>query len=153
MPVGVCTNGGLTREEMEARRARAAPDILAGRRSGAICREFGISRTTLSRWSRKLRGNGTDAMVTRTFTPGRPSRLTFKQRHQLIKIWRQGPAAQRLPVKNNADGWTTQTFADVISIMMGVTYNPDHMGRLLLKLGLRQKRKYTRDARRASGVV
>lgn len=111
------------REEMEKRRLEAARSLLAGAPQSRIVTEYGVSRTTASRWARRVAKLGIGGMA-RTVTTGRPSRLTKKQVSTLRKVISKPP-------EGGGDKWTCFTFADEIAIRFGVRYDPDHVGRLM----------------------
>jgi transposase len=124
----------LTRDEMEQRRLQAAADLQGGISQSAVARKFGVSRTTASRWCRVLNGDGLDALRKRR-APGRPCRLTPEQFREVAAIYKGGPGALGF----NTERWTTARFADAIFARFGVRYDPDHAGRIMHRLGLRQR--------------
>jgi transposase len=128
--------GLLNRDEMESRRLLAAQDLQTGLSQSDIARKFGVSRTTASRWNRALSGSGVESLRKRR-APGRPSRLTTDQRERLIEIYRAGPRTAGF----EADRWTTARFAEAIFAGFGVRYDPDHAGRIMHRLGLRERRR------------
>jgi transposase len=69
--------------------------------------------------------------------PGRPSRLTADQLKVLMDTYQAGPRAAGF----DTDRWTTARFADVIFVHFGVRYDPDHAGRIMHRLGLRERRR------------
>ena len=123
----------LTRDEMEQRRLLAAADLQGGISQSAVARKFGVSRTTASRWCRALNGNGLEGLRKRR-APGRPSRLNPEQFREVSQIYQAGPRAAGF----DAERWTTARFADAIFARFGVRYDPDHAGRIMHRLGLRQ---------------
>jgi transposase len=125
----------LTRDEMESRRLLAAEDLQTGLKQAEVARKFGVSRTTASRWQRALSGRGVEALRKRR-APGRPSRLNSEQLGILSALYREGPRAAGL----DADRWTTMRFADAIFLRFSVRYDPDHVGRILHRLGLRERK-------------
>jgi transposase len=125
----------LSRDEMERRRLAAAQDLLNGISQSHVARKFGVSRTTASRWHRALAAKGVESLRKRR-APGRPSRLSNEQTAQISDLFMQGAAAFGFP----NDRWTTARLAAVIEDKFGVRYDPDHVGRLMHKLGLKQKR-------------
>jgi putative transposase len=133
--------GTLTRDEMESRRLLAAQDLQTGLTQSQVARKFGVSRTTASRWNRSLSGNGMEALKKRR-APGRPSRLTAAQGDDLKELYQAGPRAAGF----DADRWTTARFADAILAKFGIKYDPDHAGRIMHRLGLRERRKVRRAA-------
>lgn len=128
--------GLLTRDEMESRRLMAAQDLQGGLTQSQVARKFGVSRTTASRWNRAIEGRGVEALRKRR-APGRPSRLTIQQLQDVAVIYRGGPRAAGF----DSDRWTTTRFADAIRARFGVAYDPDHVGRIMHRLGLRERRK------------
>jgi putative transposase len=130
----------LTREEMEGRRLEAAQDLLNGLSQSKVARKFGVSRTTASRWYRTLAGKGVDSLKRRKAT-GRPSRLSTDQLSRLAQIYREPPMAHGF----QDDRWTTARLAVVIERQFGVRYDRDHVGRLIYKLGLRERKPRTKS--------
>ncbi|MCL4402803.1 MAG: helix-turn-helix domain-containing protein [Acidobacteria bacterium] len=117
---------------MERRRLEAAQDLLRGVSQSYVARKFGVSRTTASRWHRLLTGKGVDSLKKRR-APGRPSRLKADQLSALVKLFAEGAAAHGFP----DDRWTTTRLAAAIEECFGIRYDPDHVGRLMHKFGLR----------------
>ena len=128
--------GLLTRDEMESRRLMAAQDLQTGLSQSQVARKFGVSRTTASRWHRALNGKGVESLRKRR-APGRPSRLTADQLTGVNEIYHAGPRAAGF----NSDRWTTMRFADAINARFGIRYDPDHVGRLMHRLGLRERKR------------
>ena len=124
----------LTRDEMESRRLLATQDLQRGLSQSQVARKFGVSRTTASRWSRSLSGKGMEALRKRR-APGRPSRLNTTQLTGAAEIYRAGARAAGF----DTDRWTTSRFADAIFASFGVRYDPDHVGRIMHRLGLRER--------------
>ena len=126
--------GMLTRDEMESRRLLAAQDLQRGLSQSQVARKFGVSRTTASRWYRALSGNGMEGLRKRR-APGRPSRLNPDQLKIVAEIYQSGPRTAGF----ESDHWTTGRFADAIQARFGVRYDPDHVGRIMHRLGLRER--------------
>ena len=124
----------LNRDEMERRRLEAAEDLLRGITQARVARKFGVSRTTASRWYRTLEGQGMDRLRKRK-APGRPSRLSVSQLAEVCEIFASGPGAFGF----ESDRWTTARLAQAIEARFAIRYDPDHVGRLMHRLGLRPK--------------
>ena len=124
----------LTRDEMESRRLLAAQDLQRGLKQSQVALKFGVSRTTASRWHRSLSGNGVEALRKRR-APGRPSRLTADQLKGVAEIYRSGPRAAGF----ETDRWTSARLADAIFLRFQIRYDPDHVGRIMHRLGLRER--------------
>jgi transposase len=132
--------GILTRDEMESRRLLAAEDLQRGLLQSQVARKFGVSRTTASRWSRALSGKGLEALRKRR-APGRPNRLNPEQLRGVAEIYRIGSRAAGF----DTDRWTTARFAEAIFARFGVRYDPDHAGRIMHRLGLRERTRPRRQ--------
>lgn len=130
------TENYLTRDEMERRRLAAAQDLMNGLSQASVARKFGVSRTTASRWQRTLNGDGLECLRKRRAT-GRPTRLTAAQMRQVVEMYVAGPRELGF----EADRWTTARLAEAIHFRFGVRYDPDHVGRLMHRLGLRNRRE------------
>ena len=135
----------LTRDEMESRRLNAAQDLQTGLSQSQVARKFGVSRTTASRWHRALSGKGVEALRKRR-APGRPCRLTSDQMKGVAEVYQAGPRAAGF----ESDRWTTVRFAQAIEARFGIHYDPDHVGRIMLRLGLRDR---VRSRKRAAEPV
>jgi transposase len=130
------TESILTRDEMESRRLLAAQDLQRGLTQSQVARKFGVSRTTASRWYRSLSGKGMESLRKRR-APGRPSRLDATQLSGVAEVYRSGARAAGF----ETDRWTTSRFADAIFVRFGVRYDPDHVGRIMHRLGLRERNR------------
>jgi putative transposase len=124
----------LNRDEMERRRLEAAEDLLKGTTQAKVARKFGVSRTTASRWYRTLEGQGMERLRKRK-APGRPSRLSASQMAEVRELFNVGPRSLGF----ETDRWTTARLAHAIEMRFGIRYDPDHVGRLMHRLGLRSK--------------
>ena len=125
----------LNRDDMETRRLAAAKDLLNGASQSQIARRYGVSRTTASRWHRSIVVKGVDGMRKRRAT-GRPSRLTADQVDTISQMFFDGALAHGFL----RDRWTTGKLAEAIERKFGIRYDQDHVGRLMHKFGLRERR-------------
>jgi transposase len=125
----------LTREDMETRRLAAAKELLTGVTQSQVARRYGVSRTTASRWHRSIVHKGFEGMRRRRAT-GRPSRLTGDQVDAIRNMYFEGAAAHGF----SSDRWTTGRLAAAIERQFGIRYDQDHVGRLMHKFGLRERR-------------
>jgi putative transposase len=133
---------------MENRRLLAAQDLQQGLSQSQIARRFGVSRTTASRWHRTLAGTGVEGLRKRR-APGRPSRLNGEQRTQIVELYAAGPRAAGY----ESDRWTTARLANAIFTRFGVKYDPDHVGRLMHRLGLRDSGRRRRREEDSTAVA
>jgi putative transposase len=125
----------LTREDMETRRLAAAKELLAGVTQAQVARRYSVSRTTASRWHRSIVHKGFEGMRRKRAT-GRPSRLTADQVEGIRRMYFAGALAYGFPT----DRWTTARMATAIETHFGIHYDQDHVGRLMHKFGLRERR-------------
>jgi putative transposase len=125
----------LTREDMETRRLAAATELLTGVTQSQVARRYGVSRTTASRWHRSIVHKGVEGLRLRRAT-GRPSRLTADQVDAIRQMYIGGAAAHGF----TSDRWTTGRLATAIEQRFGIRYDQDHVGRLMHKFGLRERR-------------
>ena len=131
----------LNRDEMERRRLEAAEDLQNGITQARVARKFGVSRTTASRWHRTMEGQGI-ARLRKRKAPGRPSRLLSSQLVEVREMFAAGPRTFGF----DTDRWTTGRLAQAIEQRFAIRYDPDHVGRLMLRLGLRPKAARTSPA-------
>ena len=66
--------------------------------------------------------------------------LTADQLKTVTETYQAGPRAAGF----ETDRWTTSRFADAIFAHFGVRYDPDHAGRIMHRLGLRERRRSRR---------
>ncbi|HEX9842176.1 MAG TPA: IS630 family transposase [bacterium] len=111
---------------LEARRRKALALVRDGLSFNAAAQCLGCAPSSVMRWVRAVQRGGAAALRVRP-TPGRPPRLTGRQRGRLLTLLLRGPLAQGY----RTDLWTTQRIAEVIEAHFGVTYHRDHIGRLL----------------------
>ena len=67
---------------------------------------------------------------------GRPSRLTADQVDTIRRMFLEGARAYGF----SSERWTTAKLAEGINRVLGVRYDQDHVGRLMHKFGLRERR-------------
>lgn len=115
---------------MESVRMRAAKDFLSGNLTQAqLSRRYQVSRTTASRWARRIGEKGVVG-VRRTLTTGRPPALTKAQQVNLQKMHKEGPIA------HGYRKWTARALQGVILKEFGVCYHVDHVCKLRHTLNL-----------------
>lgn len=113
----------------------AAQELLNGATQSQVARRYGVSRTTASRWHRSIAHTGVEALRRRRAT-GRPSRLNGDQVEAIRQMYLEGASAHGFP----NDRWTTGRLARAIENKFGIHYDQDHVGRLMHKFGLRERR-------------
>lgn len=115
---------------LEARRREAIALLQEGHSLNAVARWLRCAASSVMRWRNAVRRRGERAFQVGA-SPGRPPKLTKRQRHQLVRLLLQGALAHGY----RTDLWTTPRVAAVIAHHFGIRYHPDHVGRLLHALG------------------
>lgn len=114
---------------LERRRRRALSLVDKGYSLTRAARIVGCEPSSVKRWRDARRSGGDDALRVR-FSPGRPPRLSPKQKGQLIKLLLKGAIA----FGYRTQLWTTARIAALIRREFRVSYHPDHVGRLMHSL-------------------
>jgi len=111
-------------------------------------RRLGCHASSVLRWRNAWRRGGPAALKAKPI-PGRPSRLTAKQKTRLVRILKQGPMAHGY----HTQLWTTQRIAAVIGRHLGVTYHRNHVGKLLHQLGWSHQKPDRRAIERDEAAI
>lgn len=117
-------------KQLEKRRHKAMELVDEGLSFNQAAQRIGCAPSSVMRWwkARKKRG---DKGLAPKEVPGRPPKLTAKQKKRLITILLKGALAYGY----STDIWTTARIACVIEENFGVEYHRDHIGRLMKSLG------------------
>src|SRR5712692_2063376 len=116
--------------ELERRRRRAIDLLNADASITDVARRLGCSHSSVILWRDAVRRRGPTALAARP-APGRPPKLTARQRARLPRWLAQGAIAWGFPT----DLWTTGRIATLIRRRFGVTLHRAHVGRVLVALG------------------
>ena len=117
-------------EFLENRRREALRLLGEGRSLHEVAGMIRCAASSVMRWREAWERGGEQAVKVWS-SPGRPHKLEASQRRRLIALLRKGARAHGY--KNGR--WTTARIADIIKQHFGVTYHPDHIGRLMRGLG------------------
>ena len=117
-------------EVLETRRVRALELLKKGLSLHEVARRLGCAPSSVMRWRDAVRREGKKGLKVRP-TPGRPPKLDEGQWRALAQVLLAGPLASGY----RTDLWTTARVAEVIRARFGVSYHPDHVGRLLHQMG------------------
>lgn len=129
--------------ELERRRRRAIALLDKDHAPVDVARMLGVDRRSVRRWKAAHRKRGAKGIEARP-TPGRPPKLDRRQRSQLERVLLKGARAAGY----ESDLWTCPRIAEVIAEQFGVSYHPDHIGRLLRSLGWSPQRPQRQAAER-----
>lgn len=135
----------LNRQALDAIRALALRRIADGESVTAVMQTYGLCRTTVYKWQRKLRERGGDHLLSRK-PPGRPPRLTPKQKAQVFR-WLNGKDPRQYGFDFGL--WTRQLVAALVEERFDISLGVTAIGRLLAELGITPqkplRRAYERD--------
>lgn len=137
-----------TAAEMEARRLRAAELLQDGIAPAEVARLVGAGQSSVRRWKSALARGGVAALAAKPH-PGTPSKLDDAQKARLVKILVAGPLASGYAT----DLWTCRRVADVVKKTFGVSYHPDHLGRILHDLGFSPQKPEQLARERDEGAI
>jgi transposase len=116
---------------MAERRAEGVRLLQAGEmRQAQIARYLGVSEATVSKWKKKLKVEGVEALKPRKAT-GRPPKLNAEEKQGLLKVLEGGALAKGFPTEQ----WTQARVKQVIESEFGVSYHQNYISRLLHELG------------------
>jgi len=133
---------------LEERRRSAAPLLKQKLSLHEIARRIGCHASSVLRWRNALQAGGPEALKAKP-VPGRPPRLTGKQKTQLVRLLAQGAMAHGYRTAL----WTTQRIAALIERRLGVHYHRNHVGKLLHQLGWSHQTPERRAVERDDGAI
>jgi len=119
-----------TAKPLEKRRRRAIRLLQSGQSLVMVARRIGAAVSSVFRGQQAYRRKGTQGLNARP-TPGRPPRLSARQKRQLVKLLTRGP----LHAGHRTELWTLPRVAALIQHEFGVQYHPAHGWKVLTALG------------------
>ncbi len=137
-----------TAAELEVRRRIAGRLLLQGKKVAKVARTVGASWSAVKRWKVAVEQGGLEALTAKPH-PGKPPRLSEKQKWKLITILQKGP----LKAGYSTDLWTCSRVAEVIEKRFGVTYHADHVWRILRSLGWSSQKPEQRARERDEDAI
>src|SRR5438045_1536117 len=140
--------GGQPREWREERRLRAWALKAQGWSQQAIAEALGVTAGAISKWLRRGREGGVEALKSRP-RPGAVPKLTAEQRAHVPRLLVQGAEAFGF----RGDVWTAKRVTTVIRREFGVRYHPNHVGKLLRAAGWSVQKPITRASQRNEAAL
>ena len=120
-----------SQEELERRRRHAIELLKEGKTTlSAVARSVGASKSSVSRWYQEYQKGGSKALRSKVIQ-GRPPKLSQTEQGSLSEILLSGP----LVAGYRTDLWTLSRIAQTIHKHFGVRYHPNHVWRLLQRMG------------------
>jgi len=119
-----------TAKELEARRKVAARMFELGKSLREVAESCGVSLTSVKNWKRAWKEGGADALEAKPH-PGREPRLSAAELKRLEKHLLAGAHQAGFA----SDWWSCPRVATLIERRFGVKYHPDHVWKILRRLG------------------
>lgn len=135
-------------ELLEERRRRVATLLEQKLSLHEIARRLGCHASSVLRWRNAWQAGGLEGLKAKP-VPGRPPRLTGKQKERLVRLLTQGAMAHGYRTAL----WTTQRIADLIERRLGVHYHRNHVGKLLHQIGWSHQKPERRALERDEAAI
>jgi len=141
-------------------RPKGSPDLIADRRRRSlslldegfslheVARHVGCHASSVMRWRDEYEKRGEESFAVR-FSPGRPSRLSEQNFKRFRSLLLKGAVDNGF----QTEIWTTKRIVEVIAREWRVEYHPDHIGRLMAKLGWTHQKPAGRVAERNEEAI
>jgi transposase len=118
------------RSWQEGRRLRAWELYQQGWTQQHIAEALGVTQGAISQWLKRATLHGVEVLRDHP-APGAKPLLSVDQHAQLVALLLEGAEAFGF----HGEVWTCGRVAQLIKEQFGVSYHPDHVGRLLRQLG------------------
>lgn len=128
---------------------RLAVELLQdGKTQEHVAERLRVSRSSIKRWKNAFAEGGITALAPRPRKP-RSRRLSDEQCERLCDIITAGPLAAGF----DTDLWTCRRIAEVVRREFGISYHPDHLGRILHTLGFSPQKPQRRARERDEAAI
>ena len=145
---GVCMRPQGSPKLLEERRRSVVTFLKQKLSLHEIARRIDCHASSVLRWRNVLKSGGQDALKAKP-APGRPPRLTSKQKKRLVRFLIQGAMAHGY----RTELWTTQRIADLIERRLEVRYHRNHVGKLLHQIGWSHQKPERRAVERDEAAI
>jgi transposase len=132
----------------EGRRLRAWELYQQGWSQKQIAAALGVTPGAVSQWIARATAGGVEALRNQPRSGAIP-KLSEQQRQHLPDILRRGAQTYGFV----GDVWTQERIAAVIKREFGVSYHPDHIGRLLRTIGWSVQKPIERASERNDAAI
>lgn len=119
-----------TPQQLESRRRRAVRLLKQGHTYRAVAKKVGASTSSVERWQQAYRRKGRTGLKAKPH-PGRPCRLSGKQKKELVRILAKGA----LEAGYWTDVWTLKRIGQVVRKKFRVKYCISNLWKLMDGLG------------------
>jgi len=117
-------------KQLEKRRRKAMNLMDRELSLNEVARRIGCHASSVMRWRDERRKHGEKGLEPKP-VPGRPTKLTTRQKERLVCLLLKGAMANGY----HTELWTTARIAQLIERTFGVSYHRDHIGRFMATLG------------------
>ena len=133
---------------LEERRRRVVAFLKQKLTLHEIARRIGCHASSVLRWRNAFRSGGADALKAKP-APGRPPKLSRKQKERLVRLLTKGALANGY----RTELWTTQRIAELIERKLGIRYHRNHVGKVLHQLGWSHQKPERRAVERNEAAI
>lgn len=137
-----------TPQQLEKRRRLAIEMLKAGKPAATVARAVSASRSSVQRWQEHYEREGAAGLGSKPI-PGRPARLTAKQKARLERLLLNGAVKAGYVT----DLWTLDRIRQQIWKHFHVRYHPGHVWRLLRALGWSSQKPERRPIQRDEAAI
>lgn len=135
-------------KQLEKRRHKAMELFDSGFSLNEVARRIGCNASSVMRWRDSRKRHGQKGLESKA-VPGRPPKLSAKEKKRLIDILLKGAIANGY----ETELWTTARIAELIRHRFGTTYHQDHIGRLMFSLGWSYQKPGRRPLQRNEELI
>jgi transposase len=141
-------NTSVTTADRNARRRLAVGLLGKGWTLTEIAEALDVSVSSVKRWKKVFQQGGEAALAVK-WSKGPTCRLTDAQRERLRQIIIDGPCAAGF----STELWTCPRVVEVIRREFGVSYHPDHVGKILHAMGFTPQKPQRRARERDEAAI
>lgn len=130
-------------------RRRLAVELLQdGKTLTDVAQRLAVSESSIKRWKKAFQQGGLAALAPKRH-PGPKPKLSRQRKQKLCEILVRGAVAAGFAT----DLWTCKRVAEVVKREFGVSYHPDHLGRILHELGFSPQKPQRRARERDEATI
>lgn len=137
-----------TPQQLQKRRVLAIQLLQAGKTPATVARALSAARSSVIRWHRAFKRKGRAGLDAKPI-PGRPPRLSAKQKRRLEQRLLAGPLAAGY----KTDLWTLQRIARLIKKHFHTEYHPGHVWKIMRALGWSCQKPERRATQRDEAAI
>lgn len=137
-----------TPQQLEKRRRHASQLLKAGKTPASVARAVSASRSSVQRWQALYQRDGAKGLNSKPI-PGRPPRLTAKQKTRLERLLLKGATHAGYAT----DLWTLDRISQLIGKHFGIRHHPGHVWRILQAMGWSSQKPERRPSQRDEAAI